>query len=63
MFLAAEEAVEPSRQRFLLYLYTPELPGLRARLLANGVEVSPIGYPEYMRSAEVRVKTRTATRS
>jgi catechol 2,3-dioxygenase-like lactoylglutathione lyase family enzyme len=56
MFVAAEERVDPSRQAFLLYMYTPHLPALRAYLLANGVEVSPIKHPEYMLSGEIHVK-------
>jgi catechol 2,3-dioxygenase-like lactoylglutathione lyase family enzyme len=56
MFLAAEERMDPSQQGVLLYMYTPDLPALRAHLLANGVEVSPIRYPEYMSSGEIHVR-------
>ncbi len=56
MFLRAEEPPAAGHDRFLLYLYTPDLPGLRAQLAAAGVEVGPIGYPEYMRSGELCLK-------
>lgn len=46
----------PGPDRFLLYMYTPDLPGLRDHLVARGVEVSPIQYPEYMRSGEIMLK-------
>jgi catechol 2,3-dioxygenase-like lactoylglutathione lyase family enzyme len=61
MFLAAEEdhgARDSGHgpDRILFYLYTPDLPGLREHLVAQGVEVSPIKYPDYMRSGEVMLK-------
>jgi len=56
MFLAAEEPIDPTRQAVLLYMYTPDLPALRAHLLAHGVDVPPISYPEYMQSGEVCLK-------
>ncbi len=56
MFLAAEEPMDPAPQAVLLYMYTPDLPALRAHLLASGVEVPPINYPEYMRSGEIHLK-------
>ncbi|HEV2021188.1 MAG TPA: VOC family protein [Terriglobales bacterium] len=42
--------------RFLLYMYTPDPPGLRDHLVAGGVEVPPIQYPEYMSSGEIMLK-------
>lgn len=42
--------------RFLLYMYAPDLAGLRDHLLAQGVQVPPIKYPEYMRSGEIMLK-------
>jgi hypothetical protein len=36
-------------------MYTPDLAGLREQLLACGVKVPPIGYPEYMPSGEMRI--------
>ncbi len=55
MFLEAEGTLRPADQTVLFYLYTPDLPGLRDHLLANGVEVSAIRYPDYMRSGGVRL--------
>jgi len=56
MFVQAEEPVDPARQAVSFYLYTPDLPALRAHLVASGVEVSPIQHPEYMRSGEIHLK-------
>lgn len=56
MFLRAEEAVNVSALPVLLYMYTPDLPGLRAQLLANAIEVPPIQYPEYMPSGEICIR-------
>ncbi|MDX1439535.1 MAG: VOC family protein [Rubricoccaceae bacterium] len=56
MFLREEEAGGPHRDRFLLSLYTPDLPALRAQLAAAGVEVGPIAYPDYMPSGELSLK-------
>src|SRR5437016_1223826 len=53
MFVKAEEPVDAGAQAVLLYMYTPDLIALREHLLANGVKVPPIGYPEYMRSGEI----------
>jgi hypothetical protein len=50
MFLRAEEAVKIAALPVLFYLYTPDLPKLRERLLAHHVNVLAIGYPGYMRS-------------
>jgi hypothetical protein len=55
MFLRAEEPVDASAQAVLLCMYTPDLPGLREHLLANGVQVPPIRHPEYMRSGEITI--------
>ena len=56
MFLQAEKSTPPAHDRFLLYLYTPDLPALRAQLVAAGIEVGAIGYPDYMRSGEICLK-------
>ena len=55
MFLRAEHAIDPSAQALILYLYTPNLPALREHLLANGVTVPPINYPEYMSSGKINI--------
>jgi hypothetical protein len=38
----------------LFYLYSPDLIALREHLLAVGVKVLPITYPEYMPKGEIR---------
>jgi len=55
MFLRAEKPVDASAQAVLLYMYTPDLAGLREHLLASAVKVPPIRYPEYMRSGETSI--------
>ncbi len=55
MFLRAEKPLDPSKQGFLFYLYTPDLAGLREHLLANGVKVPAINYIEYMPSGKVNI--------
>lgn len=55
MFLRAEHRVDPSAQGLILYMYTPDLIGLREHLLANGIEAPPIHRPEYMPSGEIRM--------
>jgi hypothetical protein len=56
MFLSAEEEAKISRLPVLFYLYTPDLPGLRDRLLARGIKAPPIHYPGYMPSGEINIK-------
>lgn len=56
MFVQIEESRVSGHDRFLLYLYTPDLPTLCAQLADAGVEVGPISYPEYMRSGELCLK-------
>jgi catechol 2,3-dioxygenase-like lactoylglutathione lyase family enzyme len=55
MFLRAEHPVDASAQALLLYMYTPDLAGLRERLLASGVKVPPINHPEYMPSGKINI--------
>jgi hypothetical protein len=55
MFLRAEHAINSSAQAFMFYMYTPDLTSLREQLLANGVKVSQIGYPEYMPSGKINL--------
>jgi len=54
MFLRAEEPPQASSPRTFLYMYTPDLVGLREQLLRNGVKVPEIRYPGYMPSGEVQ---------
>jgi hypothetical protein len=56
MLARASEPVVPSQQAVLFYLYSPNLIALREHLIAAGVRVSPITYPDYMRKGEVRVE-------
>jgi hypothetical protein len=56
MLTRASAPVIPSQQAILFYLYSPDLIALREHLLAAGVKVSPITYPEYMPKGEIRVE-------
>jgi catechol 2,3-dioxygenase-like lactoylglutathione lyase family enzyme len=55
MFARASEPVIASQQAVLFYLYSPDLIALRDHLLASGVKVSLITYPDYMPKGEIRV--------
>jgi len=56
MFARASEPVIAGQQAVLFYLYSPDLIALRGHLLACGVKVSAITYPEYMPKGEIRVE-------
>jgi catechol 2,3-dioxygenase-like lactoylglutathione lyase family enzyme len=56
MFSQASDPVVPGQQAVLFYLYSPDLVALRDHLLTQGVEVSPITYPQYMPKGEIRVE-------
>ena len=56
MLLATDHPPAPEAQTVQFYLYTPDLAGLRARLVAEGIEVSEIGRLEHMRSGEVTLR-------
>ncbi len=56
MFLLGEEPINPDVQGVLLAMYTPDLPGLREHLLANGENAPPITYPEYMPSGQITLR-------
>jgi predicted enzyme related to lactoylglutathione lyase len=55
MFLRLERPLDPSKQGFLFYMYTSDLAGLRERLVANGINVPAIDYPEYMPSGKINI--------
>ena len=55
MVTRASEQVIAGQQAVLFYLYSPDLVALREHLLASGVKVSAITYPEYMPKGEIRV--------
>ena len=56
MFARASDPVIPSQQAVLFYLYSPNLIALREHLLASGVNVSLITYPDYMPKGEIRAE-------
>ena len=55
MFLRAEKDIDPRAQGFLFYMYTPDLAGLRERLVEKGVAVSEIKRPPYMPSGTMNL--------
>lgn len=56
MLARASGPVTASEQAVLFYLYSPDLIALREHLLAAGVKVSAITYPEYMPKGEIRLE-------
>jgi hypothetical protein len=56
MLARASDPVIASQQAVLFYLYSPDLIALREHLLASGVKVSPITYPDYMPKGEIRIE-------
>jgi catechol 2,3-dioxygenase-like lactoylglutathione lyase family enzyme len=56
MFARASGPVISGQQAVLFYLYSPNLIALREHLLAAGVKVSSITYPEYMPKGEICVE-------
>jgi hypothetical protein len=53
MFLRAEAPVDSSTHSAMLYMYTPDLIGLREQLQASGVQVPAITHPPYMLGGEM----------
>jgi catechol 2,3-dioxygenase-like lactoylglutathione lyase family enzyme len=53
MFTLDDKPVDPAQQSVVFYMYTPDLPALRDQLVAGGLEVSPIRFPEYMPGGEI----------
>ena len=56
MLLRSEDPVSPNVQAVLFYMYAPDLPALREQLVANGITVSEIQYPDHGPSGEVYLK-------
>jgi len=56
MFLLAEEDAPPIAHTVLFVMYTPDLPALRAHLLASGVEAPPIQYPDHSPSGSLDLR-------
>jgi len=54
MFLRAEEPITSPPTGIMLCMYTPDLPALREQLLAAGLNVPPVRYPQYMPSGEIQ---------
>lgn len=55
MFSLSAKSVVARQQAVSFYLYSPDLIALREHLIANGVKVSAITYPEYMPKGEICV--------
>jgi hypothetical protein len=55
MFSLSAKSVVARQQAVSFYLYSPDLITLREHLIANGVKVSAITYPEYMPKGEICV--------
>ncbi|HZR25379.1 MAG TPA: VOC family protein [Vicinamibacterales bacterium] len=57
MLVAGETAESPEikAKLVLFYVYVSDLPSLRAQLIANGVRVGDIVYPEYLPEGECGV--------
>lgn len=53
MFLRAEEPMNLQHYPVMLCMYSPDLAGLRAQLLASGIDAPQIRHPEYMPSGEL----------
>lgn len=56
MLARASAPIVAIQQAVLFYLYSPDLVALREHLLASGVNVSAITYPEYMPKGEIRIE-------
>src|SRR5580700_3542794 len=56
MLARASGPIVASQQAVLFYLYSPDLVALREHLIAAGVTVAAITYPEYMPKGEVRLE-------
>jgi len=56
MLTRATGPITSDQQAILFYMYSPDLVSLRDHLVAKGVTVSGITYPEYMPKGEVQVE-------
>ncbi len=56
MFLRAEEPMKDVSHSVMFVMYTPDLPALREQLIAAGLNVPPINYPEYMPSGQISLR-------
>jgi hypothetical protein len=56
MVAKVSEPVVPSQQTVLFYVYCDDLPPMRERLIAEGIEAGPIAYPFYAPRGEFRIQ-------
>jgi catechol 2,3-dioxygenase-like lactoylglutathione lyase family enzyme len=56
MVTRSECAIDPEAQEVLFYLYAADLVALRNDLIARGVKVGEISYPEYLPKGEFRME-------
>lgn len=56
LFLAEDEHPLDTSHCYPSFMYSADLAGLREHLLANGVNVSKLNHPPYMKSGEITVK-------
>jgi catechol 2,3-dioxygenase-like lactoylglutathione lyase family enzyme len=54
MLARSERAVQAEGQDVVFYLYASDLQAIRHRLIAEGVKVSEIRYPDYLPEGEFR---------
>ncbi len=52
MLVRSARPMNPEAQDVLFYLYAPDVAAYREQLLARGVKVSELSYPEYARAGE-----------
>jgi len=56
MLVRGDGEIKPDSEMVLFYLYATNLVELRDRLIAEGVKVSEISYPEYLPEGEFRTQ-------
>ena len=53
--LMLTRSASPGGRGFLLYLYAADLPALRARMIAQGLNPGEISYPDYLPDGELQI--------
>ena len=56
MVTRSSRSINPDAQEVLLYVYASNLVALRDKLIANGIKVGEIAYPEYLPKGEFRME-------
>jgi catechol 2,3-dioxygenase-like lactoylglutathione lyase family enzyme len=56
MVSQADAEIEPRAQAVLFYVFTPDVAGLREKLVREGVPVGEIDHPEYMPNGVFRIE-------